>query len=193
MPYFKDEELIEKAKKRDKEAYKALFERYNGKILNYLYRYMGDYHKAEEVTIDTFLDVYNRLPDYKEEGKFLSWVYKIAINFAKKEFRKRKAKEISLDSPISETKNVTIGDFLGDNKLRPDNALIKDELSKVIEKIMASLDEKYRNVLLLCDMQEMSYEEAALALKCSKITVGTRLNRARKMLHEALKKKGYDL
>ena len=60
MPYFTDEELIEKAQKGDKEAYKKLFNRYSGKILNYLHRYMGDYQRAEEITIDTFLDIYNR-------------------------------------------------------------------------------------------------------------------------------------
>ena len=193
MPHFSDRDLIQRAKEGDKEAYKELFNKYNGKILSYLARYIGDYQKAEDVTIETFLDVYKRLPDYEEKGKFLPWVYMIATNFAKKEFRKRKIKEVSLDKPISGESGATFGDLSGDDKFRPDHKVIKDELEMIIEQIISKFDKKYRSVLLLCDIQELSYEETAYIMKCSKLTVGTRLNRARKMLHEALKKRGYNV
>src|SRR3989338_963708 len=109
MTHIPDEELIRQAKNGDKESYKKLFDKYSGKVLSYLHRYMGDYQKAEDVMVETFLDVYERLSSYREEGKFLSWVYKIATNFAKKEFRrKKKAKETSLDEPISDAVTTSI-------------------------------------------------------------------------------------
>ena len=189
-----DKELIQKAKKGDQNAYKELFDKHSGKILSYLYRYIGDYQKAEDVTIETFLDVYKRLPAYREEGKFLSWVYRIAINYAKKEFRRnKKIKHISLDKPITDDKGGTLGDLLGDERLRPDSEIIGKEFSELVEKIIAELDGKYKDVLLLCDVQGVSYEEAARVLKCSKINVGTRLNRARTMLYDTLRQHGYDL
>jgi RNA polymerase sigma-70 factor (ECF subfamily) len=193
MPHLSDAELIQRAKRRDKEAYKELFERYSGKILSYLYRYIGDYQKAEDITIETFLDVYNRLPSYREEGKFLSWVYKIAINFAKKEFRKKSRKEILLDEPPDEEGRDIIGDLAVDDKLRPDYQAAENELEECIEKTIHALDEKYKNVLLLCDIQGLSYEEAASILKCKAMTVGAQLSRARQLLYEALKRQGYSL
>jgi len=191
MSYFTDEELIIKAQKGDKEAYKTLFDKYSNKVMSYLYRYVGDYQIAEDVTIETFLDVYKRLPAYKEEGKFLSWVYKIATNFARKEFRKRKVKEVSLDKEVSGESGVTFGDLTADQKARPDQEVIANELGGIIEEVIAKLDEKYKGVLVLCDVQGLSYEEAGKVLKCSKMTVGTRLNRARKLFYEALRRSGY--
>lgn len=194
MPPFSDEELIKSAKKGDKEAFKELFDKYSGKILSYLYRYIGDFQKAEDVTIATFLDVYQRLPAYEEKGKFVSWVYKIAVNFAKKEFRKKKRmKEVSLDRPLGKNAKMTVYDLKADTKLRPDQQMMSNELREEIEKIIVNLDKKYKNVLLLCDVQGLSYEEVAKILKCRKVTVGVRLSRARKLLCEALRRKGYVL
>jgi RNA polymerase sigma-70 factor (ECF subfamily) len=189
-----DKELIQRAKEGDAEAYKELFNRYKERVLGYLYCYIGDYQKAEDITLEAFLDVYKRLPDYEEEGKFLAWVYKIATNFAKKEFRGKKAKEVSLDKPIDkgEGRAISLGDLLGNgNDARPDYNIRTEELYKAVEGIMNRLEDKYRAVLILCDMQGLSYEEAAYTLNCSKWAVGMRLTRARRILYEALREDGY--
>lgn len=191
MFYLPEKEVIAKAKKGDKEAFKKLFEKHHGKILSYIYRYVGDYQKAEDITIETFLDVYRRLPDYTEEGKFLSWVYKIAVNFAKKKFRKKKTTEVSLDQPVDDKGKIDLGGLLSDGKLRPDYEAVKSELAGLIEECIAKLDKKYKNVLLLCDVQGISHDAAARTLKCSKTAVSTRLERARRLLYDTLQKKGY--
>lgn len=191
---FPDKELIQRAKAGDKDAYTELFNKYSDKVLGYLYRYVGDYQKAEDITIETFLDVYKRLPAYKEEGKFLSWVYKIATNFAKKEFRRsKKMKTVSLERPVAEDERTSMGDFLGDEKFRPDHEVIGEEFTRLVEETISKLDEKYKNVLLLCDVQGMSYEEASRVLKCTKVNVGIRLKRARKMFYDVLRDLGYEL
>jgi len=186
-----DEELIDQARRGDKAAYRKLFDKYSGRILGYLCKYMGDYHKAEDAMIETFLDVYRRLPRYKESGKFLSWVYAIAINFAKKEFRKKSGKDVSLDALIGEDGGQSIGDTIPDDKLRPDRAAITKESEQLINNSILALDEKYRSVLVLCDIQDTPYEEAAGILGLSKTALGVRLNRARKMLYDVLKRAGY--
>ena len=153
---------------------------------------MSDFQKAEDVAVQTFLEVYKRLSSYKEKGKFLPWVFKIATNFAKKQFRKKKRlREVSLDKPVDEDGVIGIGDLVADHKYRPDKAAARQDLNEFIEKIIGSLDEKYRAVLILCDIEGLSYEEAARALKSNKATVGMRLLRGRKLLYKALKSYGY--
>lgn len=189
-----DEELIQKARLKDKQAFTELVDRYSDKILGYLYRYIGDYHLAEDLTIETFLNAYNSLEGYEEMGKFSSWLYRIATNCAKKELRKRKAHapEISLETPAVEDGSVTLGELIADESSRPDYNLRAKELKEGIYKVMAKLDKKYREVLLLCDVEGLSYEDAAKSLRSIPRTVGTRLKRARKMLYDLLKKHGFE-
>jgi len=188
-----DEQLIERAKQKDKQAFTQLIDKYKDKILGYLYRYVGDYQKAEDLTVETFLNAYNRLHTYTEMGKFSSWLYRIATNCAKKELRRvARRKEVSLEKPVDKEGEVSFGDLIADEKSRPDYGVREKELKEFIYKVMAKLDKKYKDALLLCDVEGLSYEEAGKILKCNPITVGTRVRRARIMLYNMLRKLGYD-
>jgi len=188
-----DEELIQRAKQKDKQAFTALIDRYSDKICNYLYRYVRDYQLAEDLTVETFLNAYNRLHTYTEMGKFSSWLYMIATNCAKKELNRRKQRgEVSLNAPIEEGNDLSLEDLLVDEKNRPDFQARQAELKEFVYRAISELDDKYKDVLLLCDVEGMSYEEAAKSLRSNPITVGTRLRRARKMLYDILKRYGYD-
>jgi len=189
-----DEELIKKAKRKDKSAFTVLVDRYSDKIFSYLYRYVGDYQKAEDLTIETFLNAYSRIRTYKEMGKLSSWFYMIATNCARKEMQKKKSrKEVSLDKPLSSEGDISLGDLIADEKARPDYNARQTELKKFIYDIIAKLKKKYKDALLLCDVEGLSYKEAARALRCNPITIGTRVRRARVMLYKALLKYGYKL
>jgi RNA polymerase sigma-70 factor (ECF subfamily) len=191
--YPSDEELVAKARNHDKQAFTELFDRYKNRILGYLYRYTRDYHLAEDLTVETFLSVYNNIAFYEERSRFLSWLYTIATNCAKKELRKRRYRvEVPLDEPVmSEDDKITFADYVSDEKLRPDYAARENEFKELIYKIVDAMDEKYRRVLQLCDIEGLDYKEAARALGTNPITVGTRLRRARRALCEALKR--YDI
>ena len=193
--YSSDRELIEKTKLGDKQAFTVLFDRYEHKILGYLYRYVGDFQAAEDLTIDTFLNAYNHLSNYEERGTFSAWLYTIATNCAKKEFRKRnRLKEVALEEPIDgKVESPALGDMIADESKRPDSEAMKREFKEFIYKVLRKLDKKYKDVLLLCVVEGLQYEEAANILKCSAITIGTRLRRGRKMLYDALKRHGYQL
>jgi len=184
-----DQDLITRAKNKDKEAFVALFDKYKDKIFGYLQGYLKDYEKARDVTLQTFMIAYETIDAFKGTGKFSSWLYAIATNTAKKEFRKKaQLKEVSLETPIDAEGAATLGDLLEDEKNRPDYAVKIADLRDFIFSMLSRLDEKYREVLLLCDLQDMSYEEASAALGCNPITVGTRLRRARRMLYVLLKR-----
>ena len=109
-----DQELIVKAKTGDKQAFTDIFDRYKDKILDYLSRYTGDYHTAQDLTLETFLNAYNNLTRYEERGVFSSWLYMIATNCARMELRKKvRHKEISLDEPVSaEADDLKVGDTI---------------------------------------------------------------------------------
>jgi len=189
-----DPELIAKAKAGDKQAFTELFDRHRNKILSYLYAYIGDYQMAEDLTVETFFDAYKSLPRYEERGTFSAWLYKIARDYAKKEFRRRdRHKEVSMEAPIADdTDDLSLGDVLTDDKARPDFEARKDEFKEVIYKTLSKLEKKYKDVLLLCDVDGLGYVEAAKILKSNPITIGTRLRRARKMFYNILKKHGYE-
>jgi RNA polymerase sigma-70 factor (ECF subfamily) len=127
-------------------------------------------------------------------GMFSSWLYRIATNCAKKEFRRKgKETEISIDAPTAEDASITLGEMIADDRSRPDYELRQKELKEFVYKAMSRLDRKYRDVLMLCDVEGLSYEDAARALRSIPRTVGTRLRRARQMLYELLKKHGFEL
>ncbi|MCM8790962.1 MAG: sigma-70 family RNA polymerase sigma factor [Candidatus Omnitrophica bacterium] len=96
-----DSELVEKVKAGDKEAYVVLFNRYKDRIYGYLSRYLGDAELAQDVTLETFLSVYNNLPGYDEMSVFSSWIYRIATNYAKKALRRKiSRKEVALEETL---------------------------------------------------------------------------------------------
>jgi len=193
--YPPDDELIKKAKNKDKQAFTVLFDKYKDRILGYLYKYVGDYQKAEDLVIETFLNVYNNLDSYKELGIFSSWLYKIATNCAKKELRKKERKfEVSMDDPIGDDEDsATLADLVADDRQRPDYSAREAELKEEIYGILMEMDEKYKEVLLLCDVEGLTYDEAAQVLNTNSVTVGTRLKRARSELAEVLKKRGFKI
>jgi RNA polymerase sigma-70 factor, ECF subfamily len=184
-----DEELIAKAKAGDKQAFTELIYRYNGKMLSYLYRYIGDYQKAEDLTVETFLGAYQSLHTYKEMGKFSSWLYRIATNCAKKEARKKPPVfEVSLDSPIDDGGETHLEDAIVDERSDAKNGIKQNDLKELLNKAILKLDKKYREAILLCDVQGLSQEEAAGILDSNTVTIGSRIRRARKMLYGILKK-----
>jgi len=189
---FSDEELIEKAKQKDKNAFTALYKKHNGRILSYLYRYIGDYQKAEDLMIDTFLNAYINLDKYRERGLFLSWLYKIATNCAKKELRKNlNVIEISMEKTSERDDEQSLSDKIGDERSRPDYNARQAELKEFVEKALSRLKSKYKDVLLLCDVEGLSYEEAAKTLNVTIKVVSMRLMRSRRMLFGILRKHGY--
>ena len=190
-----EQELIEKAKAGDKYAFSELFYAYKDRIFGYLYRYIGNYQTAEDLTIETFMLAYTNLAGYKEMGVFSSWLFRIATNCAKKELRRRsRHKEVSLEEPAMDgAENMTLGDTLTDEKRKPDNEARENELQEFIYKVVDNLKKKYKDVLILCDSEGLKYEEAAKVLRCNYKTVGTRLKRARKLFYDILKKHGFKI
>ncbi len=185
-----DEDLILLAKDSDYEAFDTFHQRYLKKILNYVNRMICDYQKAEEITQETFLQVYRNLDRFVPCGKVSSWVFKIATNLTKNELRAQKRKNIfglSLYKKIiSDDQETELIEVIPDKTDKPDNIAQHKELSEILESAIKSLPKKYREVMLICEVYGYTYQEASEILACSKANIGIRLCRARRKMQKIL-------
>ncbi len=184
-----DDGLVEKAKKGNRAAFDELYNKYKRPILNYIYRLIGDLSQAEELTQETFIRVYTNIGRYVKKGKFSSWVYAIAGNLAKNFLRDTSyVTEVSIDKEIQEEQKgkITLLDVIADKTKGPDKETLKKETERLIQRGLNKLKPKHKDVIILCDIEGLSYGEVARILKCRPATVGSRLSRARENLARIL-------
>jgi len=183
-PRVTDEELISRFQKGDVQAYDVLVRRYKDQLLNYVYRFVNSRTDAEDLVQETFLRVYKNKHYYKEIAKFSTWVYTIAGNLAKTELRRRKRRRIfSVSNFVNEDRDYDIPDA-DHNPERDVDGAMKDE---IIQKAIDKLPAKFKEVILLRDVQGFAYEEIGDILDIPLGTVKSRVNRGRLKLQEDLK------
>lgn len=186
----KDDDLkyVILCQKGNADAFEVLVERHQKKMLNIAFRMMGDYDEACDVAQEAFLAAYKSIKKFKAEAKFSTWLYRIVINYSKNRLKQiggRKRREgVSLDdSGEVKTEGVLNQSADCDN---PGKSLEMREREVQVQKCIASLDEDYREVLILRDIQGFSYEEIRDILKIPDGTVKSRLSRARNVLKDCL-------
>jgi RNA polymerase sigma-70 factor (ECF subfamily) len=176
----KDEELIELFLQGERSRFRELVERYDQRLLNFIYRLIGDRERAEDLVQETFIRVYKHLRRFDREKKFSTWVYTIASNLAKNELRNRTRNPIILFQNIVkdwEDDHKPL-EFI-DNSRRPDDLFMKRHLKEMVLKAVEKLPSHHRVVFVLREAEGKSYEEIAEITGCSLGTVKSRLNRAR--------------
>lgn len=183
-----DELLARQAKDGDVKAFEELFERYRKPILNFIYRLIGNRETAEEVAIEVFMNVYNNLHIYDPEKKFSTWLYTIARNLSKNALRDRKYfRDVSLEQEIgADDEAMRLKDVIADKSIGPDEIVMDEELACEAQKIIDSLPLKYKEVITLCGVQGVTYEEAAKILGCSIASISVRLAEAKEMFLKRL-------
>ena len=185
----RDDLLVEAFRRGDGTAFDELYGRYKDRMLNYIYRMVGDKAAAEDLAQETFISIHMNIGSYRPQGQFKSWVYKIASNLAKNELRRRSYKmNVSISAAIhSGDKDLTLEDTLASGDRSAEAAAENEELKKSVEDTIGSLPPKYREVLILCVMDGLSYDEAAKALHTNVKTVSSRLARARAIFIKRMK------
>tara|TARA_B100001094_G_scaffold329687_1_gene392992 strand:- start:1268 stop:1846 length:579 start_codon:yes stop_codon:yes gene_type:complete len=181
-----DEQLIANFQNGDRKSYNMLVHRYRDKLIRYLYGFSGDLDDAEDLVQETFLKVYIKKDSYREIAKFSTWLYTIAGNLAKTELRKIKRRKTGSFSSI---KKPDGREFEPPEK--PDEAEpIDEDEQKIIKQSLLELDEDFRNIIILRENQELSYDVISKILKLPLGTVKSRINRGKLKLREILIKKG---
>lgn len=181
-----DEELMEEIVRGSEQAFAALVKRYQSRIINAVSRLISDRDRAQEIAQETFLRVFIHRERYRPSGKFSTWLYTIAMNLAKNEIRRRVRSRavVSLEKLIEATGDG--GSFVADPGPGPDRSFRRREIQAKVTGAIDRLPRKFREVLVLRDMQQLSYEEIGEVLHIPGGTVRSRINRARLALKELL-------
>jgi RNA polymerase sigma-70 factor (ECF subfamily) len=192
--YPDDVELLRRAQEGDTQALTELYLRYHAKVLNFIYRLVGDRSLAEDLTQETFVQVIRHLSAWRPVGSVSGWIHRIARNLVFNRFREeRLAREISIDQPIRsessedpQVHELLIEDCLADPHAGPDKEAAEVEIVEKIQAALAKVALPYREALVLCDIQGYSYKEAAQIMGCPIDTVASRLARGRAKLAKLL-------
>ncbi len=183
-----DTELIATAINGREESFEELVRRYQRPITNYVYRMLGDYDTALDVTQEIFIKVYNSLARYSSEYKFSTWLYRIAHNAAIDNMRRRHGNEQSLEV---ENSDGTYQLQLESPNPTPEQERERTEWRNEIESVVKCLPPTYRDLIILRHSQDFSYEEIAEVTNLPLGTVKNRLFRAREMMREMFIERGF--
>lgn len=177
-----DEELVELVRSQDQELFGEVVQRYQDKLLRYATSLVGDGHQAADVVQESFIKAFINLRGFNVKRKFSSWIYRIVHNQAINQIKKKK-RELSLDG------NQYLKEAMR-SKVDIEKDFDKQELAKMVTVCLNKLPLKYRAPLVLFYLQERSYEEISDVLRIPVGTVGTRINRGKKMLAFIWEKNG---
>ncbi len=180
-------ELIVKCQQGDRQALEVLVKRYQKIVFSILYQLAPDWHDIADLAQEVFIRVYRHIGSLRNPKTFKAWLNQITINLFYDELRKRprKISTISLDR-FSDDDDEPIKEF-PDLSQGPDEIVLNQELSSFIRKAMDELPEQFRVVIVLRELQGLSYEEIAESLNCELGTVKSRIARARARLQIMLK------
>ena len=180
-----DEELIADFQLNNTvKAFEILVQRYKNPLINFVYRYLGDYESCTDVVQETMIRLYRNKDSYKSVAKFSTWIYTIAGNLAKTEYQRRRRRNFfSINSYGEENENYEIPD----ESYRPDVITDSGIKDKIIQEALLQVSASYREAVILRDIQELSYEEIAEIMGITVGTVKSKINRGRAQLQILLK------
>lgn len=183
-----ESQLVKLALKGDEAAFAELVELYQEKLYHMAYRMLSSKQEAEDVVQDTFLRVYNNLERYDENQKFSTWIYRIATNLCIDRLRKRKP-IYSLDAESSEYEGLDGYSMIPSDNRTPESELLISETQQIIHQAIDTLPPKYKSVMLLRYIHELSLQEVGDVLDMPVTTIKTRVHRGREFLRKKLEHK----
>lgn len=181
-----DHELVLAARKGDRDAFRTLFERYHRRAYALAFGVLRHQDDALDVVQDAFIKAHKYLDKFEGNSSFYTWLYRIVMNLAIDHLRKhRRVKPVELDEARLEESadEGLLPRILGGN---PGRALQDKEIRARIDSALAELSENHRSVLVMRELEGLSYEEMATAMSCSKGTIMSRLFHARRNMQRRL-------
>jgi RNA polymerase sigma-70 factor (ECF subfamily) len=177
-----EQKLVGLIQAGDQSAFAEIVRIYKDRIVNYLYQLTGDYQRAADLSQETFLRVYFKADKYKPIAPFSSWIYAIASNLAKTDFKRRRR-----------TATIPLDDVqYGLDASTPSGESLDSGLISNLRQALDDLNPRYRIPVVLKDIEGYSQEEIALIIKRPVGTVKARISRGRAMLKKQLEKAGRD-
>jgi RNA polymerase sigma-70 factor (ECF subfamily) len=181
-----DEDLVRAGRAGDTEAFGEIVSRYKDRIYNLAYRMFGNREEAEDIAQETFLHIFRALGSFRVEERFSPWIYRIATNLCLDRLRKMKHAVASLDAPAGPEGDIP--QQVADWSHAPEKVYELSEMRADTQEAINALPPKYKVVVVLRHLQDLSYDEIARVLGIPQGTVKTRLFRAREILRRRLGK-----
>lgn len=184
-----DQELVALARDGDRGAFQELVERYQRRVFNVCYGVVRNREDAMDLVQETFIRVYRNLHRFKGDASFYTWIYRIAKNAGIDHIRRSKRRQaLDYDDAIRRDPDDATDDFMLPSPLglNPARVVGRRELLEKIEDALSSLSEAHREVIILREIEGLSYQEIAEAVDISIGTVMSRLHHARKNMQQAL-------
>lgn len=180
-----EKEVIQRVLSGEKELYEILMRRNNQKLFRVIRGYLSEQNEIEDVMQDTYLLAYEKLWQYRQDAQFSTWLIRIGINRALATINKNKKLQTA-DVSVVPTKE------LQDHKLPgPEHKMMQKEAKEILERSIDNLDEKYRSIYIMREVEEMPIAEIAECMELSVSNVKVRLHRAKAMIKENLYQLSY--
>ena len=183
----RDEDVMERCALGSEAAFRALVQRYRTRLMNLVCRFINDRDRAEEISQEVFLRVYRNRERYRKSGKFSTWIFTIAVNLTKNEIRSRVRHKGTFSLDAVDEEGSGQGMSFPDLGPGPDENLNAAEIRSRVAEALEKIPPRYREAVILRDVEGLSYEEVGEILRIPGGTVRSRINRARLMLKERLK------
>jgi len=183
-----DFDWVKKAVKGNEKAFQKLMEKYRRGLQFHIGKMLRDKNLLEDLIQEIYIKAFRNLENYNPEYAFSTWLYRIATNHTIDHLRKKKLRTYSIDEPLS-TKDGDMRLELKDHEASTDEPIFRNERKIMVQEAIETLPEKYKRVIEMRHMQELSYQEIAEELAVPIGTVKAHIFRAREMLFKAMKDK----
>jgi len=177
MEQLTDEQLVDRIRQGDEEAYRFLIERHKNYIYTLVYRMVEHRETAEDLTQEIFIKLYRSLSHFRGDAKFTTWVYRLTVNLVTdyRRAQRRKPYEAILDK---------VKGWFGNRQEEPEAAALQKEEQQTVQRLLSELPDKYRLILYLYHYKQLSYQEIAEVTQLPLKTIETRLYRGKAMLKQ---------
>jgi len=175
-------DLIKRCQNRDMQAMEEIVRQYENQVYNIAYGILGSFDDAQDITQDVFVSVWEKIGQFKFRSKFSTWLYRIAENLSLNE-KSRRIRQKTDAVKIDDSQKWVLVDHQ-----TPEDVILASEQQQILHKALEQLKESYRTILVLREMEELSYEDLSRVLGCSIGRVKSRLYEARMQLRKILKR-----
>jgi RNA polymerase sigma-70 factor, ECF subfamily len=188
-----EEKLLERLRARDERAFNELVKAYERRVFGLVFRMLGSRAESEDLTQEVFVQVFKAIATFRGESKLSTWIYRIAVNLCKNRAKYNRVRhageqdqldDVAERLPLSQARNANVAQVA-----RPDEAMAGRQVEEIVRQAISEVDENFRECLILCDVEELSYEEIAEITGLPVGTVKSRIFRGRAQLSELVEKK----
>lgn len=190
----RESRLVRRLKRRDEDAFREMIRTYQGDVFNLVYRMLGNWEEAEDLAQEVFVTVFKAIDNFRGDSKFSTWLYRIAVNTCKNRYKYLSRRAYHATQSLDELSERSMTGRDGGAAVplqaqisRPDRMLEGLQMEKAIQDAIAGLEEDQRLLIVLRDIQGLSYQEISTIARLPEGTVKSRLHRARMALKDRLK------